>query len=47
MEASGTPLGNLDTLIAAHALAVNATLVTHDRAFGRVAGLGVEDWIEG
>jgi tRNA(fMet)-specific endonuclease VapC len=47
MEASGTPLGNLDTLIAAHALAVHATLVTHDRAFGRVAGLGVEDWIEG
>jgi tRNA(fMet)-specific endonuclease VapC len=46
LEAAGTPVGNLDTLIAAHALAVGATLVTHDRAFRQVPGLVVEDWIE-
>lgn len=46
LEAAGTPLGNLDTLIAAHALAVGATLVSHDRAFRQVPDLVVEDWIE-
>lgn len=45
LEAAGTPLGNLDTLIAAHALAVGATLVTHDKAFTQVPGLAIEDWI--
>jgi tRNA(fMet)-specific endonuclease VapC len=44
LEAAGTPLGNLDTLIAAHALAIGATLVTHDIAFWQVPGLAVEDW---
>jgi tRNA(fMet)-specific endonuclease VapC len=44
LEAAGTPLGNLDTLIAAQALAVGATLVTHDRAFRHVPELVVEDW---
>jgi tRNA(fMet)-specific endonuclease VapC len=47
LESSGTPLGNLDTLIAAHALAVEASLVTNDRAFSRVVGLRFENWIEG
>jgi tRNA(fMet)-specific endonuclease VapC len=37
-------MGNMDTLIAAHALAAGATLVSNDRAFKRVAGLRVEDW---
>jgi tRNA(fMet)-specific endonuclease VapC len=46
LEAAGTPLGNLDTLIAAHALAAGATLVTHDRAFRQISGLAIEDWIE-
>lgn len=45
LEASGTPLGNLDTLIAAHALAADAVLVTHDQAFGRVPALVVENWM--
>ena len=41
----GQPIGHYDTLIAAHARSLNATLVTHNtREFGRVAGLQVEDW---
>lgn len=40
----GKPLGNLDTLIAAHALAVDCTLITNDQAFKQVPGLRVEDW---
>lgn len=44
LEAAGTPLGGMDTLIAAHALAVGSTLVTNDQAFRHVAGLTVEDW---
>jgi tRNA(fMet)-specific endonuclease VapC len=44
MERSGRPLAALDLLIAVHALNIGATLVTSDRAFGRVAGLHVEDW---
>jgi len=44
LEADGQPMGNMDTLIAAHALAAGATLVSNDRAFKRVAGLRVEDW---
>jgi tRNA(fMet)-specific endonuclease VapC len=45
LEADGTPLGNLDTLIAAHALAADAVLVTNDRSFARVPGLTVENWV--
>ena len=44
LEQRGKPLGNLDTLIAAHALAVGAKLITGDSAFGRVPGLAVIDW---
>jgi tRNA(fMet)-specific endonuclease VapC len=44
MEDSGTPMGNLDMMIAAHALAVDAVLVTHDRVFQRVKHLRLEDW---
>ena len=45
--ASGVTLGALDMLIAAHAVAEKAILVTHDKAFGLVPGniLTVEDWI--
>jgi len=41
----GTPIGPLDTLIAAHALSLDATLVSNNvREFSRVPGLRVEDW---
>jgi tRNA(fMet)-specific endonuclease VapC len=45
--AAGITLGALDMMIAAHAVAVKATLVTHDKAFSLVPGgvLAVEDWI--
>lgn len=45
--ASGITLGALDMMIAAHAVAAKATLVTHDKAFSFVPGgvLCVEDWI--
>jgi len=45
LEKKGKGIGPLDTLIAAHALALGAVLVTHNtREFKRVAGLAVEDW---
>ena len=46
LERGGTPIGPLDTLIAAHALAQNVTLVTNnEREFSRVVGLPIENWI--
>jgi tRNA(fMet)-specific endonuclease VapC len=44
LERAGTPLGDLDMLIAAHAAAVGAVLVTNDPTLGQVAGLQIEDW---
>lgn len=45
LEAKGTPIGNLDMLIAAHALAAGCALASNDKAFTRVPGLAVEDWL--
>ena len=46
LKLAGTPIGPLDTLIAAHALALNVTLVTsNEREFGRVDGLRIENWV--
>ncbi len=46
LKAQGTPIGPLDTLIAGHALALKATVVTHNVGeFARVPGLQVEDWL--
>jgi tRNA(fMet)-specific endonuclease VapC len=36
LQTAGSPLGALDTLIAAHALAIEAVLVTHDKAFHKL-----------
>jgi tRNA(fMet)-specific endonuclease VapC len=44
LEKEGEPMGNLDMMIAAQAMAAEAVLVTHDRVFRRVKGLKVEDW---
>lgn len=40
----GKPLAPLDLMIAAHALAEGATLVTTDRAFAQVPGLALQDY---
>jgi len=46
LEAKGKPIGPLDTLIAAHALSLNATLVTNNmREFKRIKGLRLENWL--
>lgn len=47
LDREGRPMGNLDTMIAAHALALDAILVTSDRAFSRIKKLQVEDWTKG
>jgi tRNA(fMet)-specific endonuclease VapC len=44
LEDAGTPMGNLDLMIAAQALVASATLVSHDRVFRRIKDLKVEDW---
>lgn len=45
LEGRGTPIGPLDTLIAAHALSLGLTLVTNnEREFTRVPDLEVENW---
>lgn len=47
LEQAGTPIGPLDTQIAAHALALDATLVTNNLLeFQRVAGLKLANWAE-
>jgi tRNA(fMet)-specific endonuclease VapC len=46
LEAAGTPIGGNDLLIAAHALAVEAIVVTANAdEFKRVRGLKVENWL--
>lgn len=45
LERAGTPIGSMDLLIAAHALARGRTVVTNNtREFSRVAGLKMENW---
>jgi tRNA(fMet)-specific endonuclease VapC len=45
LEKKGKPIGPLDTLIAAHAISLGATLVTNNvREFSRVPGLHVKNW---
>jgi tRNA(fMet)-specific endonuclease VapC len=46
MQNKGTPLAALDMQIAAHAVHVNATLVTSDHAFLHIDQLLIENWIE-
>ncbi len=47
LEAAGKPIGSNDLLIAAHALAVDAIVVTGNAdEFRRVRGLKVQNWLE-
>ena len=45
LQQTGQPIGEMDTLIAAHALMAKLPLVTHNpRHFERIPGLRLEDW---
>ncbi len=44
LERKGEPMGNLDIMIGAHALALGAVLVTNDHAFARIEKLKIVDW---
>lgn len=46
MEKKGKVMGDLDQLIAAHAISRGTTIVTNDHAFGMVQDLTVEDWTQ-
>ncbi|MBK8253384.1 MAG: type II toxin-antitoxin system VapC family toxin [Polyangiaceae bacterium] len=42
---SGTPIGHLDAMIAAHALSMNLTLVTNNtKHFSKIPHLRIENW---
>jgi tRNA(fMet)-specific endonuclease VapC len=46
LEVAGTPISGNDMLIAAHALDLDATLVSdNEREFARVDGLRLENWL--
>ena len=46
LQKKGMPIGPLDTWIAAHAIALNLTLVTNNtKEFARVDGLSLDDWV--
>jgi len=48
LERRGTPIGSLDTMIAAHALSLQATLITNNTGvFAQVSGLHVDHWVPG
>ena len=45
LATAGTPIGQMDTLIASHALALGATLVTNNQKhFSMVPGLRLDNW---
>lgn len=47
LESKGTPIGPLDTLIAAHAMSLDVILITNNmREFKRIKALKLENWIE-
>ncbi len=47
LHKAGTVIGSMDAMIAGHAMATGAVLVTNNaRHFSRVAGLAVENWCQ-
>ncbi len=45
LERTGQPIGGLSTMIAAHAISLNATLVTNNtKEFAQIRGLRLENW---
>jgi tRNA(fMet)-specific endonuclease VapC len=44
LERRGKIIAPLDLMIASHALSLDVVLVTNDREFSQMEGLGVEDW---
>jgi tRNA(fMet)-specific endonuclease VapC len=47
LKKRGTPIGELDMLIAAHARSMGLTLVTNNiREFERIENLAIEDWVD-
>jgi tRNA(fMet)-specific endonuclease VapC len=44
LRAGGGPMGNLDMMIAAHALAAEAVLVTNDSSFRRLKHFKIKNW---
>jgi tRNA(fMet)-specific endonuclease VapC len=47
LDERGTPIGPLDTLIAAHAVSLDLTLVTNNvREFARVPSLKLDNWVD-
>jgi tRNA(fMet)-specific endonuclease VapC len=44
-ERTGQQMGVFDEMIAGHALALQLILLTGDRAFERVSGLHIENWL--
>lgn len=47
LERRGVGLGAFDLMIAAHALALDAVLVSNDRAFAQLPGLKLDNWAAG
>ena len=46
LERCGKPIGSMDTMIAAHALSQQATLITNNtREFSKVSGLQLDNWV--
>jgi len=45
LEQAGTPIGNMDLLIASHAISERSTLVTNNlKHFSKVPGLNLQEW---
>ena len=45
LKATGTPIGNFDTLLASHALALNLVFITNNQKhFRKVPNLQIENW---